>query len=318
MTSGIQNTLHVVPHRSSRIRPPPAARPWLSDNVWRWLTLAPTFTILIGLTLIPIVQLVVMSQHQISWSGGAALWRFVAFDNYLALLSDHLFHAGVANTLIFAVSGVAIQMVLGFALALFTSKILHGRTVYRTIFLLPILVPGIVVGAIWKLMYNADFGVINGLTGLVGIGPRDWLGEPSLALASVIVVNIWHWTPFCYLLLLAGIESLPQDVYEAARVDGASAWQELIHISLPMMLPTIIVTLIFRLVVAFKVFDEVYLLTGGGPGTATEVVSFSIYRRFFTEDRAGYGSALSIVTLFIMALLIVLAVSAVQRRRSAA
>ena len=316
MTSSVQNTLHLVPHESSRRTA--AARPWLSDNVWRWLMLAPTFAILIGLTLIPIGQLLVMSLHQISWSGGSALWRFVAFDNYLALLRDHLFHAGVANTLIFAVVGVAVQMVLGFALALFTSKILHARTVYRTVFLLPILVPGIVVGAIWKLMYNADFGVINSLTGLVGIGPQDWLGEPSLALASVIVVNIWHWTPFCYLLLLAGIESLPQDVYEAARVDGASAWQELIHITLPMMLPTIIVTLIFRLVVAFKVFDEVYLLTGGGPGTATEVVSFSIYRRFFTEDRTGYGSALSVVTLFIMALLIVLAVGAVQRRRSAA
>lgn len=317
MISNAQNTTDVAVRAPLGARPP-ATLPWLSDDVWRWLTLAPTFAILIGLTLIPIVQLLVMSLHQIGWSGGAALWRFVAFDNYHALLRDHLFHAGVANTLVFAVVGVAVQIVLGFALALFTSKILHGRAAYRTIFLLPILVPGIVVGAIWKLMYNADFGVINVLAGLVGVGPRDWLGEPSLALASVIVVNIWHWTPFCYLLLLAGIESLPQDVYEAARVDGASAWQELIHITLPMMLPTIIVTLIFRLVVAFKVFDEVYLLTGGGPGTATEVVSFSIYRRFFTEDRAGYGSALSIVTLFIMALLIVLAVSAVQRRRGTA
>ena len=259
-----------------------------------------------------------MSLHQISWSGGAALWRFVAFDNYLALLRDHLFHAGVANTLIFAVIGVAIQMVLGFALALFTSKILHGRTVYRTIFLLPILVPGIVVGAIWKLMYNADFGVINGLTGLVGIGPQDWLGEPSLALASVIVVNIWHWTPFCYLLLLAGIESLPQDVYEAARVDGAS-----------------------RLAGA----NPHHLADDAADHHCDPDLSprrgFQGLRRGLSVDRRRSGHrdrggelldlpallhrgpcrlrlALSIVTLFIMALLIVLAVSAVQRRRSAA
>lgn len=288
----------------------------LSENVWRWLTLGPALAILVGLTLVPILQLVAMSAHEISWSNGQSTWRFVGLDNFATLARDKLFHAGVINTILFAAAGVCVQMILGFALALFTSKILRGRTFYRTVFLLPILVPGIVVGAIWKLMYNVDFGVINGLVGLFGFAPRDWLGEPSLALASVILVNIWHWTPFCYLLLLAGLESLPQDVYEAAKMDGASAWRELIHVTLPMMAPTIIVTMIFRLIVAFKVFDEVYLLTGGGPGTATEVISFSIYRRFFTEDRAGYGSALSIVTLFIMALVIVLAVTALQRRRA--
>lgn len=270
-----------------------AARPWraalFSDRLWRWLTLAPALAVLIGLTLVPIVELVAMSLHEITWSGGASNWRWVGLLNYAALASDHLFKAGVLNTILFATFGVTIQMALGFGLALFTSKVVRGKTFYRTVFLLPILVPGIVIGAVWKLMYNVDFGIINALAGAAGFAPRDWLGEPSLALASVIAVNVWHWTPFCYLLLLAGLESLPQDVYEAARVDGASAWQELIHVTLPMMIPTILVTLTFRLIVAFKVFDEVYLLTGGGPGTATEVMSFSIYRRFFTEDRAGYG-----------------------------
>lgn len=288
--------------------------PRLTDRHWRWLTLAPALAILFGLTLVPIGQLVVMSLHEITWSAGLASWRFVGGANYATLARDQLFQVGVQNTIVFALAGVTVQMLLGFALALLTSKVARGRTFYRAVFLLPILVPGIVVGAIWKLMYNVDFGIINALTGAVGIAPRDWLGEPSLALAAIVVVNIWHWTPFCYLLLLAGIESLPQEVYEAAKIDGASAWQELRHVTLPMMIPTIIVTLVFRLIVAFKVFDEVYLLTGGGPGTATEVVSFSIYRRFFTEDRAGYGSALSIVTLLVMGLVIVLAVTAVQRR----
>jgi multiple sugar transport system permease protein len=290
----------------------------LSDRLWRWITIAPALAVLVGLTLVPIVDLVAMSVHEITWSGGSSQWRWVGGANYAALAGDHLFKAGVFNTIIFAVAGVTIQMVLGFLLALFTSKVVRWQVVYRTVFLLPILVPGIVIGAIWKLMYNVDFGVINQLAAALGLTPRDWLGEPSLALASVIAVNIWHWTPFCYLLLLAGLESLPQDVYEAAKVDGASAWQELVYVTLPMMIPTILVTLTFRLIVAFKVFDEVYLLTGGGPGTATEVVSFSIYRRFFTEDRAGYGSALSIVTLFIMALVIILAITAIQRRRAAA
>jgi multiple sugar transport system permease protein len=121
-----------------------------------------------------------------------------------------------------------------------------------------------------------------------------------------------------FLLLLAGLESLPRDSQEAARMDGASAWQELRFVTLPMMMPTLVVTLVFRLIVSFKVFDEVYLLTGGGPGTATEVVSFTIYRRFFTEDRMGYGAAVSVLTLFVLALLIVLSLGATRRRRAGA
>ena len=289
-----------------------------TDPLWRWLTLAPALAILFLLTLAPIAELLAMSVHDIVWRGGDSTWHFVGFANFAALAGDPLFGAGVVNTALFAVIGVSVQMVLGFFLALFTSRVVHGQIVYRTLFLLPILMPGIVIGAIWKLMYNADFGVINQAIALLGISPRDWLGEPSLALGSVIVVDIWHWTPFCFLLLLAGPGSLPQDVYEAVRVDGASPWQERVYITVPMMLPTIAVTLVFRLIVAFKVFDEVYLLTGGGPGTTTEVISFDIYRRFFTEDRAGYGSALAIVTLFAMALAIIFAVTAVQRRQATA
>jgi multiple sugar transport system permease protein len=254
-----------------------------------------------------------MSFHDVRWVQGAARWTYVGSKNLLALPQDQLFRAGIANTVLFAVSAVLVQMVLGFFLALASSKVSRGRVVYRAIFILPILVPGIVIGAIWKLMYNYDFGVINQLTGLLGMAPHEWLGQKATALLSVIVVDCWHWTPFCFLLLLAGLESQPQDIYEAANLDGAGPWGELAYITFPLMLPTIVVTLVFRLIVAFKVFDEVFLLTGGGPGTATEVISFTIYRRFFTEDRVGHGSAMSIVTLFLVALLIVLALAAARR-----
>jgi multiple sugar transport system permease protein len=144
--------------------------------------------------------------------------------------------------------------------------------------------------------------------------PQDWLGSADTALLSVILVDIWHWTPFCFLLFLAGLESLPQDVFEAARMDGAGPWQELRYVTLPLMIPTLAVTFAFRLVLAFKVFDEVYLLTSGGPGTATEVVSFTLYQRFFTEDKAGYGSAMSVAVIFLVSLLLVVALS--TRRNS--
>jgi multiple sugar transport system permease protein len=281
---------------------------------WRGLTLGPTVAVLILLSGLPTVNLFAMAFHDITWVEGRARWQAVGGKHLGALSADQLFRAGIANTVVFAAIAVAAQMVLGFLMALLTSRLRRGQVVYRTVFLLPILVPGIVIGAIWKLMYNFDFGIINALTALVGLAPRDWLGQPATALASVIVVDVWHWTPFCYLLLLAGLESLPRDVYEAASVDGAGPWRELQDITLPLMLPTIAVTLVFRLILAFKVFDEVFLLTGGGPGTATEVVSFTIYRRFFTEDRAGHGAAISVVTLFVVSLLIVLALGAARRR----
>jgi multiple sugar transport system permease protein len=268
------------------------------------------------LSVLPILNLVAMAFHDIAWVAGRAEWQAAGLKHFRALPGDQLFRAGIANTLVFAMVAVAAQMVLGFAMALLTSRSRRGQVVYRAIFLLPILVPGIVIGAIWKLMYNFDFGIINALGGLLGLAPRDWLGQQATALGSVIVVDVWHWTPFCYLLLLAGLESLPRDVYEAASVDGARGWRELGYITLPLMLPTIVVTLVFRLILAFKVFDEVFLLTGGGPGTATEVISFTIYRRFFTEDRAGHGAAISIATLFVISLLIVLALGLARRRRA--
>ena len=283
----------------------------------RFWMLAPALALFAGVALLPILELMAMSVSHIEWRQGAAQWRFAGLDQYARLLGDSLFRSGVGNTLIFAVSGVVVQMVLGFALALMTTHVLRGRTVYRTIFLLPILVPGIVIGAIWKLMYNFDFGVINQMTGVVGLPAVDWLGASGTALFSVVMVDVWHWTPFVFLLMLAGLESLPRDVYEAARIDGASFWQELRYVTVPLMLPTFVVTLLFRIIVGVKVFDEIYLLTGGGPGTATEVVSYTIFRRFFTEGQTGYGAAMSVVVLFALALAFIVARAVTRRQREA-
>ena len=287
-------------------------------NTARWWTLAPALALFALVALLPVGELVAMSLARIDWIQGQARWQFAGLDQYVRVWRDTLFRAGAANTVMFAVSAVTVQMVLGFALALMTTKAARGRVLYRTVFLLPILVPGIVIGAIWKLMYNFDFGVLNQLLAGVGVAPVDWLGNGATALPAVIAVDVWHWTPFVFLLMLAGLESLPQDVYEAARVDGASFLQELRYVTLPLMLPTIVVTLVFRVIVGVKVFDEIYLLTGGGPGTATEVVSYTIFRRFFTEGQTGYGAAMSVVVLFALALTFIVARSATQRRGAAA
>ena len=284
----------------------------------RWWTLAPALALFALVALVPVGELVAMSLARIDWVQGRAQWHFAGLDQYVRVWRDTLFRAGAVNTVVFAVSAVIVQLVLGFALALMTTRIARGRVFYRTVFILPILVPGIVIGAIWKLMYNFDFGVLNQLLGFVGLPAVDWLGNGATALPSVIAVDVWHWTPFVFLLMLAGLESLPQDVYEAARVDGASFMQELRYVTLPLMAPTIAVTLVFRVLVGVKVFDEIYLLTGGGPGTATEVVSYTIFRRFFTEGQMGYGAAMSVVVLFALALAFILARAATQRRGAAA
>ena len=222
------------------------------------------------------------------------------------------------NTLVFAVTVVTCQMVLGFSMALAVKRAGSvGRTILTGIFLLPIVIPPIVIGTMWRLVMGREFGLANTLLRWFGLNEVDWLGNPDIALASVMFVDIWHWTPFVFLLMLAGLESLDEEVLDAALLDVKGFWQEVRHIVLPLMLPTILITVIFRVILSFKVFDEVYLLTSGGPGTATEVVNFSIYRTFFRQDQVGYGSAMSVVTLFAIALTIILARGVLARRRNA-
>ena len=285
------------------------------DAVWYSLSLGPVSLIILLLTMLPILWLGWMSLHQVEWQQGQAQWQFVGLENIALFFDNHYYWPGLLNTFIFSISAVSLQMVLGFLMALVVSRSpARSRMLLTLIFLLPIVLPPIVIGAIWKLMLSYDFGILNDLLGLFGILPVDWLGDADIALAAVVAVDVWHWTPFVFLLLLAGLESLPQDVYEASSLDVRNNWQEFWYITLPMMKGTILITLLFRMVLSFKVFDEVYLLTAGGPGTATEVVSFSIYRTFFTEDRAGLGSVMSLFTLLVVATLALGTLQILKRR----
>lgn len=300
LTGSIDTAAATMPRRRGRDEEP----------YWRWLSLGPALLLMLAMGVLPLVNLFVTSFNDVKWSAGSATWTFRGLGHYAELAGDPLVSAGAVNTALFALGAVVGQMILGFILALFVTRIPKGRVFFRAFFILPILIPGIVIGAIWKLMFNFDFGLINQIVGLIGIPQQDWLGDPNLALLSVIAVDIWHWTPFCFLLFLAGLESLPQDVFEAARIDGASAWQEFWRVTVPLMAPTIAVTFAFRLVLALKVFDEIYLLTGGGPGTATQVISYTLYQRFFVDDNVGYGAALAVAVIFVVSLLLVAGLSA--------
>ncbi|MEP6968996.1 MAG: sugar ABC transporter permease, partial [Betaproteobacteria bacterium] len=229
-----------------------------SAKGWRAVAISPILAFYGLMALLPMANLLYLTVHSVQWRDGKADWQYVGMAHFARIPADPFFGIGAANTVWFAVVSVLLQMVLGFGLALLVTRIRFGANLYKTLFILPILIPGIVVGAIWKLMYDPDFGVVNKILGFIGMAGHDWTGSTELAMASVIVVDIWHWTPFVFLLMLAGLESLPQDVYEAAKVDGTSAWRELVYITLPLMAPTIVVTLLFRTILAFKVFDEIF------------------------------------------------------------
>lgn len=275
----------------------------------KYLSLTPAMLIFLVLAILPVINLFITSFHEVSWQGGQKQMEWVGLNNYADIGDDPLFKAGVINTVILVLVATTAQVVIGLALALACSSIGKRSQSYRALLILPLLIPGIVIGAIWRLMYNSEFGIFNLTLEAIGLSGYDWLGSSNTALAAVIVVDIWHWTPFAFLLLLAAVESLPKDVSEAAKIDGATAWQEFRKVTLPLLYPAIFMTFLFRAVMASKVFDEVFLLTSGGPGTSTEVISFTIFQRYFLQDDAGYGSALSMSIIFVVSIIIVIALT---------
>ena len=283
------------------------------DLSWKIYSLLPIVLVLIFLTLIPLISIFYNSFFDIRWKDGGYVYNFIGLQNYLELPQNKFYVPGLINTIKLAIIGVFFQMIFGFIIALGISKINKGKSFFVSLFLLPILLPPIVIGSIWRLMYGFDFGIFNYLLAFLGIFPIDWLGDSTLAFVSVVILDVWHWTPFVVLLLLAGLESLPTDIYEAGRVDGTSGWSEIVHITFPLMIPTIIVTLVFRFISSFKVFDEIYLLTQGGPGTSTEVISYSIYETFFESDNIGLGSVMSVVSLFVISILIIVVLNIIKR-----
>jgi multiple sugar transport system permease protein len=257
----------------------------------------PCLGFLLALSVYPVVQLVPMALSTIEFAGGKASWAFTPRRNLGLLLADEVLRDAIVNTLIFVVLSVAIEMVLGFFSALFIACMPRGRNFARTIMILPVLLPAVAIGSMWKLMYNYDFGLFNQIVGVFGLDPVNWIGDTRWALFAVVVVDVWHWTPFVFLILFAAIEALPQDVLEACRVDGASTWQTIRLVILPLLGPALAVAALFRAIAAFKAFDQVFLLTSGGPGTSTELLSLHLNRVFFEQNQLGFGSMLSLAII---------------------
>ncbi len=260
-------------------------------------SLLPAVLLFALLTAYPVANLLRMAVSTIEFREGGENWSFTPLHNWSLLLADTALAPVVRNTLVFVAVAVAIEMVAGLTLALLIGGLTRGKALLRTLMIIPILVPPVAIGSMFKLMFNHDFGFFNQLLGYAGIAPVSWLGSTKLALLSVIIVDVWHWVPFIFLILFAAVEGLPKEVLEAARVDGATRGQLLRRVTLPLLMPALTVALVFRAILAFKTFDEVYLLTGGGPGTSSELLSLHLYKVFFEQNQLGYGALLSVFTI---------------------
>src|SRR6185436_11364062 len=236
----------------------------VSDRALAYFLLAPTVAVLLSLTIYPLIYSI-----RISLQSETGNWTL---HNFTRLFADQFFLSALGHTVFYAAIALTFELLIGLALALLLDTQMRGRGLFRSLLLLPMMLPPVVVGVVWRLMLNSNFGAVNGTLKSFGIktDALTWTASPKLAMASVIVADIWQWTPFMFLILLAGLQAIPQEPYEAALIDGSSGWQTFRHVTLPLLKPAILIALLLRTMDLLRVFDQIFILTEGGPGFATE------------------------------------------------
>jgi ABC-type sugar transport system permease subunit len=290
--------------RSRRRGGPPRAR---GEGWFALALLLPAALVVFGVVLYPVVRTFVVSLFDVD-SPLAGSYPFVGLDNYVRVFKDSAFYAVLGHTMYFTLLSTLLELAFGIAVALLLNAPLKARWLWRSIVVLPWALPTIVNGALWRWIYNGQYGALNGLLSTLGISdePTQWLGSPFLALNMVIIADVWKNTSIVVFFILAGLQTIPDDVYEAARMDGASAWRAFWRITFPLLAPSIAVVLILRTIEAFKVFDIIYVMTGGGPASGTQTVAFYTYLQAFSNQLFGYGAALAyliVLAVFAMAML---------------
>lgn len=268
-----------------------------------YLFMAPA-VIIMGIALLyPLGYMIYGSFHDWNPSQTIGEAEFVGLKNYFTLFFDAAFRESLSVTLTFAFAVVTAELLIGVGLALLLDRNIRGMSVLRTLFILPMMIAPVVVGLMWRYMYHPTVGTFNRFLKDIGFEGVDWLGQH--ALLSVIIADIWQWTPFIFILALAALQSLPRSALEAAKIDGATAWQQIWHIKLPLMMPVLIVTALLRLIDAFKVLEVILVMTEGGPGLSTEIVALRISRTATEFRELGVAAAMSNYLLILLLLLTV-------------
>lgn len=251
----------------------------------------------------PLAYSLYISFFKYSLTDPAQTQTFLGLANYLKAFADPVFRVAARNSVLFVALAVGIQTVLGLAVAVLLNRDRPGIPMVRTLLLAPLTLTPIVVALVWRALYNADFGVISYYLKALGVHVgRGPIGEPSTALAALVIVDVWQWTPLVALMLLAGLRSQSADLFEAAQIDGASPWQQFWHVALPLLRPILTVALLIRTMDVFKLFDSVFIITGGGPGYATEVMNHYIFKTGLTFFDMGYAGAMSTLLLVLIGL----------------
>ena len=229
--------------------------------------------------------------------------RWVGLGNFISAFGNPRVWSSLGTTLLFAGVCVSAEMVLGIALALALERPVRGMALFRTVFILPMMIAPIAVGLAWRYMFDAQFGLINAVLGAFGIAAQIWLADPALAFVAIVIADVWQWTPFVFIMMLAALAGVDGSIIEASRIDGANAWQMTFWVKLPMVLNVIAITLMMRLIDAFRVLEVIYVLTFGGPGDSTEILALHIYKTAFVGQQLGVAAAISVLLLAVVALL---------------
>lgn len=257
----------------------------------------PTLVLFIVIIFVPIV---VSSYYSVLDWNGIGKGTFIGLQNFIEMFKSSRALNAIKNSLLFAAVSIGIQLPISLTLALIIASGVKGEGFYRTVYFIPVLISTVVVAQLWSKIYNADYGLLNTVLKSIGLGScaQDWLGQTNTALVASFIPTLWQYVGYHMLLMYAGAKSISKDVYEAAKIDGASSVRIAFSITIPLMKPILKVCLIFSLIGAFKVFDLVYVLTNGGPFFTTEVPSTLMYTTIFDTYRYGYGSAISVFIIF--------------------
>jgi multiple sugar transport system permease protein len=271
-----------------------------------WLFALPAVIAIAAVIVFPWAFTVFMSVQDWNVSG---TFSFTGLDNFRTLARDSRFLESVVNTLIFTALAVALPMAIGTLSALAFHEQFPLRGLLRAIFILPMMATPVAISLVWTMMFHPQLGVLNYLLTSMGLPPSQWVYSPSTVIPTLVMVEVWHWTPLVMLIVLGGLSQLPREPYEAAEVDGAGYWTQFRYITLPLIWPYLMIALIIRTIDALKTFDTIFVITGGGPGTASETINIFLYQQAFAFIKLGYASAVALIffTIIIALSLVLLA-----------
>jgi multiple sugar transport system permease protein/raffinose/stachyose/melibiose transport system permease protein len=285
----------------------------------KWQTYAvlfilPSFLLYLSFVIVPTFSSLYLSFT--SWDGVSNDIRFIGFDNFVEIWNSERVHNALKNTLFMAVILVLLENIVALILAMLVDQVRWFRNLFRSVFYFPVLLSGIVMGFVWTIILNYNFGVINQLLDMIGLGSlkADWLGNPDFAMLSIILSTVWKSAGYYMIIYLAGLQGIPQELAEAADIDGANRWQQFLHITFPLLAGAMTVCIVLSMIGSLKIFDQIAVMTDGGPGFETETLTYIIYKVGFGELRQGFGTALAQVLFLLILIVTIIQVKFLRKR----